>query len=357
MAHEISMVNGVGEAVYAETPAWHNFGTVVEQAPTSQEAMKIAHLDWEVVKLPLLVKADRTEHLENVINVPEKYSIVKNDMEKMSVRDITSHFANVRNDTYDPLGVVGGRYTILQNHEAFDFLDSLVQQEQIKYEAAGALKGGAIVWMLARMKKEFYVTDDDMIKNYMLLVNGHNGLQTALIQPTNVRVVCWNTLQAALDEKTNVFKIRHTKSIKEKVEEARIALNFAYEKTDKLNNILKNLSGKSVSKTDVDIFLEKMFPMNVKDDSPRSEAIKQRIKEHRKRVEIIFDSHPTIKTQAANGTAYGLLNSYTYYLDHDIHYIKKGSISSDEYRFNTSLIGKGAENKVKAVKELVQIMR
>lgn len=336
MAHEISInSNGEAEAMYAGTPAWHRFGTVVEEAPNSAEAIRLAHLDWQVEKRELHFNANGV----GAVVVPNK-------------------FATVRSDNNFPLGVVGKSYEVLQNVEAFDFMDSLVDQEELKYEACGALKDGQIVWVLARMKDKFFVTDDDPLMNYMLLTNGHDGSRTVSITPTNVRVVCWNTLQVALNSAQNTFHIRHSGRMKGKIEMARQALNLATSQLTSLNQILEMFSHKSASKDKVNQFLSEMFPMPVfdeKSDPGRHAKIVDRIHGVRDEVSGLFEGHVFNQTAASRGTAFGLLNSYTQWTDHERKTNGVDDDSRDETRFHLSLFGDGAKDKGQAFKTIREI--
>lgn len=93
---------------------WHGIGTIVQDAPTSEDAIRIAKLDWKVQQVPVMANG----------------------------KEIPNYFANVRNDVNEVLGVVRSRYRILQNNEAFDFVDGIIENEEgVKcvYETAGSL--------------------------------------------------------------------------------------------------------------------------------------------------------------------------------------------------------------------------
>ena len=139
MAHELTIrSNGEAEAFFAGNgkelhPAWHGLGTNVLDAPNSQAAIKFAKLDWIVRKVPAYADVNPTGGKY----APNKF--VKSD----------DFYATVRDDNEFVLGFVGGKYTPVQNYEAFDFLDALNQDGIVKYESAGSLKGGRVVWILA----------------------------------------------------------------------------------------------------------------------------------------------------------------------------------------------------------------
>ena len=105
---------------------WHGLGTIVEEAPTSADALHLAGLDWEVVQNPVFT-GDGFE--------------------------IPNYKANVRNSDNSVLGIVTDRYKIVQNSEAFAFTDSIIDSGEVLYETAGSLRNGKTIWLLARMPK------------------------------------------------------------------------------------------------------------------------------------------------------------------------------------------------------------
>jgi hypothetical protein len=126
VAHEIDQTTGRAAVFVTGEPAWHRLGTVIEQATTSAEAIGLAGLDWRVEQWP--VRAFDPDNNTTEAGIPDTV-------------------ANVRTDTKAVLGVVGRRYRVFQNHEAFDFMDGLVGDKLAMYETAGSLHGGKRVWM------------------------------------------------------------------------------------------------------------------------------------------------------------------------------------------------------------------
>ena len=140
MAHAIDQTTGRAAVFVTGEPAWHRLGVVIENATTSAEAIGLAGLDWRVEQWP--VRAFD----------PDNHSIEAG---------IPDTVANVRTDTKAVLGVVGKRYRVFQNHEAFDFMDGLVGDKLAMYETAGSLHGGKRVWMMASIPKEYRAGPDD----------------------------------------------------------------------------------------------------------------------------------------------------------------------------------------------------
>ena len=169
MAHAIDETTGLAAVFVTGEPAWHKLGKTIEKAASSAEAIGLAGLDWRVEQWP--VRAFDPDQPTTEAAMPDTV-------------------ANVRADTKAVLGVVGKRYRVFQNHEAFDFMDGLVGDKLAMYETAGSLHGGKRVWMMARIPKEYRAGADDLIKPYVLLTNTHDGSQALRMIPTTVRVVC-----------------------------------------------------------------------------------------------------------------------------------------------------------------------
>lgn len=177
---------------------WHNLGIIVEDAPTSEDAIRLAGLDWKVEQKTIYL-ADGTE--------------------------VKGNYANVRDVDNKPLGIVGNKYKIVQNSEAFAFTDALLG-EGVKYETAGSLKDGKVIWLLARMPESFEILGDK-VDPYLVFTNTHDGSGAVRVCATNVRVVCNNTLNMALNGAKRVWSARHTGSITNKFEDARETLQLA----------------------------------------------------------------------------------------------------------------------------------
>lgn len=238
------------------TPAWHGLGTVVDKALTSDEALKIAHLDWEVLQQPIFLQSGKR---------------------------IIETFANVRSDIDEPLGLVTGRYKILQNKDAFRFMDELVGNEETpcKYESAGSLDGGKRVWMMARLPDQKIL--DDLICSYIFVSNSHDGKSSVKCGVTSTRVVCNNTLQLAIRDAPRIWTARHMSSIEGRQKEAAETLKFSSNYLEKFN---KKAEEYSQIRTDVSTFLDKLFVVNEK----ATDRVRRNIEQSREEVLRIHNS-------------------------------------------------------------------
>jgi phage/plasmid-like protein (TIGR03299 family) len=235
MAHEIDFTTQAqGSAMFAYQPAWHGFGTVVSEAQTSVEALRIAGLDWTVALTDLAAIMPDGSH-----------------------QPIDTHRATMRTDTGKALGAVGLRYQPLQNREAFAWMDEVVGEQLAIWHTCGSLRGGKDVWMLAKLPGNLEVCDRDVLDKYVLITNNHAGTGAVRLFPTSVRVVCANTLRLAISEvdsnKSDAglplgLKLFHTAgSLGKRVQKARELLGVIGKSHDEFAQAARAMLAKSLN--------------------------------------------------------------------------------------------------------------
>lgn len=201
MAHNINFNDNTGKHSFfsVQERAWHGLGQIVQDYPTSKDALRFAGLDYNVVKLP------NRHHLPSG-------NIIESD----------SSFFTYRSDTEQVLGAnVGKNYTIVQNTDVFTFFDAIVGDgDGILYETAGALGNGERIFITAKLPDYIKVGDKDIIEKYVFLTTAHDGTGSIIAAFTPIRIVCNNTLNAALNNCSNVVRIRHTPNAQESLKEA-----------------------------------------------------------------------------------------------------------------------------------------
>lgn len=181
---------------------WHGLGHVLEQAPTIGEAITLAGLNWRVALRPM------------VTTLPGGTTPIP----------VPGHNAVLREDTGSILGVVGAGFRPLQNVDAFEFFAPLVADRTLELETAGCLREGRRVWIMARVPGEPAVIvrgAEDIVERYVLLCHGHDGSLALRLGFNPVRVVCANTLSAALAEGDGLFTLRHTAGMGDELERVR----------------------------------------------------------------------------------------------------------------------------------------
>jgi phage/plasmid-like protein (TIGR03299 family) len=274
---------------------WHKLGTIVDGVLTAEEAIKAAGLDWAVRKIPMFVPSvDRPQEETVYIKVDGKY--VATDRYHM-VDEVPDKFAIQRVTDSSVLGGwMGTDYVEFQNVEAFDLFDTIVSDDSAKYETAGALFGGKVVFILARLNRDITIGGDPTIP-YMLLTTSHDGSSALRMMATPVRVVCANTLRMALGNHKSDWSTRHTTNVRTRVAEARDALQIGWAYYDAFEAEVNTLMNQPITNGDVDILLGKVFPKKGTDVL------------HQKALAVrgLYESSPTIGE--FKNTAWGLLNS------------------------------------------------
>jgi phage/plasmid-like protein (TIGR03299 family) len=236
------MPAGVESMFSAKETPWHKIGNVTEGALTSSEAIEKAGLDWTVsIRGLATFQEDNNTDVSSLIDVPD-------------------HYATVRDTDNTVLGVVGNRYTPIQNIECFDFLDTVLDDSEAKYETAGSLYGGKIVWMLINLGKDVVVGEDRTVP-YLLLTNSHDGSTAIKGMTTPIRVVCANTLSLALKDNVTSFGFRHTNNVHNKITQARKLLEINYKYIDNFQEEVEKLIEQHVERDDYFKILDETFPM------------------------------------------------------------------------------------------------
>lgn len=228
------MSANVESMFYVRQVPWHGLGTMVQEAPTSEDALHIAELDWRVEQTPVFTDAG--------IEIP-------------------GYKANRRDTDGSILGIVSDRYKIVQNTEAFEFTDAIVGETEdgvVKYETAGSLCGGKRIWLLAKMPTK-KVLDDD-VEPYMFFSNSHDGTGAIKVGMTPVRIVCANTLAIALNTAKRQWSTKHVGDMQSKLEEAKLCLRMADSYMANLDVEADRLANAKLYREQIEEILDEMFP-------------------------------------------------------------------------------------------------
>jgi phage/plasmid-like protein (TIGR03299 family) len=313
-------------------PAWHGLATVLDDYPGREEAMQIAGHDFEIRERQIVVSMN--EDLGQFGNL-----CVPKDKWK----------ALVRSDNGELISVVRGSYEVIQNDRLWDIADAIIGQDDVKYETAGVLKDGALLWVLARLDTPSRVKGDDSeIYPYALVSTGHDGTMATKAQNVEVRVVCWNTFQAAqMQAKASgrQFTFRHTKNVMDRIEDAKAALGMIRHQHEEFIQLANDLADQPVSADGVRNFLAEFIP------EPRADVLtdlqKKNIDEARNAVRELLEVSPSIP-DAHRRTAYGLWSAGVEYLD----YYRRANSQESLFRrtvFDTTATKRKMIDLVKAV--------
>lgn len=205
--HELDRNTTTGKAAMfsvKESP-WHKEGQVLTSAPSFDEAMILAGVDFQVEKRPIFVAGADGQYTQS----PTGHAIVRTDRAQSIGQAVVS--------------IVGDDYVPLQNRDAFGVLEPLLDRGVATLETGGSLREGRDVWMMVR-----FATDDPVVQEvftdevipFGLITNNHSGAAKARIKNTPIRVVCANTLAMAFRDGWSDIGVAHRGDAKVRMVEA-----------------------------------------------------------------------------------------------------------------------------------------
>jgi phage/plasmid-like protein (TIGR03299 family) len=305
--HNINYNEGKFSFVSANVSPWHKCGTVLDHVFTAQEAIEYGGLDFTVEKQRLLT--------ERWLDVPD-------------------HFATVREDNNDVLGMVGKDYTILQNRDVFSFFDQIVGSGKAIYETAGCLGKGGVIFVTAKLPRIIKVIGDSPVENYLVLASSHDGSMAITVYFTPVRVVCQNTLNASLGQCNNKVFLKHTQNVKERFSEAATMMGIHSGYLDKLEQAFNLLHDKKVSDQDVKYIISSTM-MNK--EEIKQLAITGQVEFSTRKENLILELmnyyHGATELDSIRGNAYGVYNAVTGFFQN------AKSFKSDEVKMKSLVMG------------------
>ena len=315
MSANINITDGKESVMVVGESAWHRMGVRLDSPATAEEAIKLGGLDYEVEKRQLTAEG---------VDKP--------------LRDM----ATVRQDTNAVLGIVGPRYTIIQNRDAFGFFDEVLDRSEAVYHSAGVLGDGERVWVQAKMPDHIKVGKDDLTEMYVTLTNSHDGWGALKAYLTPIRVVCENTLRASLGHCQNKVSIRHTANAEQRLKEAHKIMGLSNLYAKEMQDAFNYMSKKKLSKQGVDDFLAWAFPS----DAITPEEVHTRTKNNRLELLEVMENGVGQK-EAKKGTAWWAYNGYTRFLEN------KG-IANTHWEVEALLDGTIHNNRQKAFELLLK---
>ncbi len=305
MAHEIEG----NRAFYTLKPAWHKLGTVLETAPNIEEACALAY-PHTIVKLPCAGIVDAEKNL--TINAPEHCVITRDDGKV--------------------LAVMGNDYTFPQPREAFSFFQPFMDKGLVELESGGSLRDGKRMWALAKVKgANAEVVKGDEIKAYYLVYTSFDGSLSHGIMPTNTRVVCANTLRAAIESDSHsktAFKLKHTKNLLTRIDDAQRLIAQSLNQFQKDIECYQSLAKKPCSDVQLETYLRDVLETpEAKETSTRAENKLQYVLDFTK-------AQPRKELLPIEGTYWNAYNGVTNYLSHE--YGRNDENRTDSLWFGTS---------------------
>ncbi len=297
MAHEFE------SGMFVRTPAWHLLGNVVDEYPGSwDEARKLAGIDWDPITEPIF-KISGFDTAEDGSLTP-RYTQVEG-----------FHAVN-RSDTHSTLSVQADSYHLIDHTAMGQILEAVLEQTpNLKYETAGSLAGGTMIWALVRLDEPFEIKGDfSQTMPYVALTNRHDGRGGCNLSATSVRIVCANTWKSQEMESKRTgltYSFRHTKNWRDRVEDAKAAITGARKEFRAYAEIAEELMLHRVTPKQTELFIREFIPMPP--DGIVSDRVARNVEEARLAIREILASETT---QPVAHTAYGLVQAAGEYLDH-----------------------------------------
>ena len=319
MAHELEFVNGEAQMAYAGDLPWHGLGVKVSNDLTPSQIMAKAGLDWTVEKVDSFIDYNGKK--------------IKTGAQSL-----------VRSSDSKILTNVGPDWNPVQNQEAFEFFSEYVLAGDMEMHTAGSLRGGQMIWALAKVKESFDIFGGDRVDSYMLFSNPHLYGKSIDVRFTPIRVVCNNTLTMSLNQKSD-NSVRLTHRTKFDADTVKKTLGIAHEKFAKYKDMATYLGSKKVTAESLIQYYNEVFPNTSRTDTPKPVAKVEDLSRNAKLCYDALDVQPG--AEYAQGTWWQALNSVTYVTDH-----VQGRNADN--RLHSQWFGQNQARKVKAAEKAVE---
>lgn len=333
MAHNIYIDANGKECMFVvgkREDAWHLLGQRCDKAATWQDAMQLAGLNWKIVKQQNWARTPA-----NKVVPTESYTIF-------------------RDTDNAQLGTVGAGYTVKQNEECFQFVDTLLEANGgSHYDSAGALGNGARIWCAVRVPKADIAVGDDKHESYLVFTTAHDGSMAHTAKLCSTRVVCQNTLNAALGEAGAMFRVRHTRNGDARLNRAKDLMGSVVINAQALETKLRSLANRKMTRETMVQVLNRLFPAPKEEDANttrRENVITE--------VLGLYSNNDNGAFPEFKGTAYNMLNAVTEYTDH----FRTARITKDREgmdvqhaRAENAVVGSGDALKMSALAVIDQV--
>jgi phage/plasmid-like protein (TIGR03299 family) len=299
-------------------PAWHLKGFISDRYETSGQVLVKSGLNFEVAM----------HHNLQVFPSGKQ-------------QNATNSYYTFRTDTEQTLGEhVSKDYTIVQNTEAFSFLDSLAGPNNIYYETAGALGNGEIIFITAKLPSHIKVLNHDVVDKYIFLTTRHDGKGSIIGALTPIRIVCNNTLNMALKNCETLIRIRHTEKAHDKLKEAERLLKMV----DVASPVIEEAFNHVAKVRITDPQLKKLIQTAIAPNKDVLDFIRKNGRAQTNRFNNLVDqifsyakNSPTQQLESTKGTLFGAYNAMTGYFQN------RQEFKNDDVKVKSILLGGNAQ--------------
>ena len=304
---------------YAGQSPWGDIGTQVSNDLSPQQIMEKADLNWSVDK-------------------------VKTYADYQGEKIPTGLEALVRSSDNKILTQVGKNWEPCQNETAFEFFNEYCLEGGMDMESAGSLKGGKMVWALAKIKESFDVVKGDQVDSYLLFSNPHEYGKSIDVRFTPIRVTCMNTLAMAIKgSAVNGMKVNHRKAFDPQI--VKETMGIAHEKFEQYKEVAKFLSKKRFDSQSLIQYYNEVFPRTYKGKDEVIVSAYDDLTTNGQKAFDVLQSQPG--ANFAQGSWWQALNSVTYLTDHVMG-------READSRMTSSWFGANANRKAVAVSKAIE---
>jgi phage/plasmid-like protein (TIGR03299 family) len=310
-------------ALYSAVPAWHALGNIIPGGIADiDKVLELGGIDFDVVRRPV--------EFRNSLDGP---SLV-----------LPEQFVTVRTDTGAGLGVVGGRYEVMQNRGVFEFLQDLVDRYDVIWESAGALRDGRKVFVCLRLPNTIRIDAqgiNDQIVPIIAAINSHDGSSLYQVVVTPWRIECGNTERFALRDAHTRWGVRHTRNARDRIEEARRTLGLSMKYYQAFAAEEEALAHTEMTLTEFRTVLDELW------EPPAPEAPKRTLTNHGNRTDKLVQLWRA-NSDRLGRTAYTAERVITEYLDWGRNIRPSKSLRDDLRAARAAPALEGAEDDTKA---------
>jgi phage/plasmid-like protein (TIGR03299 family) len=322
VAHNLDFTTGRPAIAFAGAAPWHRFGAQVDPESPIEVWRDKAGLAWSALTSEVM------------------YGPVSGG----NMRGVPNRVALYRSDTGGFLSIVSDEYKVVQPWQILQFMGDMVSRAGFRMEVAGSLLGGRKIWALARVNDGGAVVGRDIVRPYILAATSYDGTMATTFKFTSIRVVCNNTLRMAASEKSRAdgavvdcVRVNHYSHLD--IDEVRRRLGIVHDAWDRFIVNARLLAESKVTRSFAQDFLAKVLPSQ--NHKPVEET-----RAYRKILALFDGEEPMATVPESRGTAWELLNSVTWYVDH--------VAGRKDNRLDSAWFGRGDEIKARAANALVE---
>lgn len=290
MAHELEeFTDGTAAFFTARQDTWHQLGTVTTDCLSAADVMQVAYLGgWDVQKEQLITRTSG-------VPAPHRFATTRTHP-KTGDREV--------------LGTVGKAYQVVQNEQACQLLDMIVDETGAHYESAGSLRGGREVFVTMRMPHSLRIAGVDDIDLYLAMCTTHDASRLGRVLVTPTRIVCANTQRAAFANNVGEYTFRHSGDILGKLAQVRDGLKLVPAYLDQFQEEAEKMIERQLEWEQLRTIAEQLWPLD--GDDKEAAYLKQMARE--RDLKQLFEVAPT--QEAIRGTAYAGYQAVVEWVDH-----------------------------------------